>query len=111
LLPSAASLPWPAAESHPRAIAGQPVGPRGHAIFTAFVNAAGLPALALPAGLSTSGMPLGVQLVGRPAADGWLCALGRQLEQAHRFEPLWLRHAAHEAGACAPGMQSARENS
>ncbi|MBK4735385.1 amidase [Noviherbaspirillum pedocola] len=110
LLPSAASQPWQAAEPHPPDIAGQPVGPRGHAIFTAFVNAAGLPAVALPVGMSTGGMPLGVQLVGRHGADGWLCALGRQLEGTHQFEPLWRRHATHEAGAGAPGMQSAREN-
>jgi aspartyl-tRNA(Asn)/glutamyl-tRNA(Gln) amidotransferase subunit A len=109
LLPSAASQPWPAQQAHPPHIDGRAVGPRGHAIFTAFVNAAGLPALALPAGLGVTGMPLGIQLVGRPGADGWLCTLGRQFEQASPFAPLWERGAMHGTGAFATGMQSARE--
>jgi aspartyl-tRNA(Asn)/glutamyl-tRNA(Gln) amidotransferase subunit A len=111
LLPSAASQPWPAQQTHPSHIDGLEVGPRGHAIFTAFVNAAGLPALALPAGLGATGMPLGIQLVGRPGADGWLCALGRQFEQASPFAPLWERKALHGSGALVTGMQSAREDS
>jgi len=50
-------------------------------------NASGQPAIAVPTGLSTSpgteGLPLGVQLVGRPAAEATLLALAHQLEQAH----------------------------
>jgi aspartyl-tRNA(Asn)/glutamyl-tRNA(Gln) amidotransferase subunit A len=110
LLPSAASQPWPARQTHPTLIDGQAVGPRGHAIFTSFVNAAGLPALALPAGLGATGLPLGIQLVGRHGADGWLCALGRQFERARPFAPLWERAVMHESGACGTGMQSARES-
>ena len=110
LLPSAASQPWPARQTHPPLIDGRAVGPRGHAIFTSFVNAAGLPALALPAGVGATGMPLGIQLVGRHGADGWLCALGRQFERARPFAPLWERTAMHESGACRTGMQSARES-
>ena len=109
LLPSAASQPWPAQETHPPLINGRPVGPRGHAIFTSFVNAAGLPALALPAGLGATGMPVGIQLVGRHGADGWLCALGRQFERARPFAPLWERATVHDSGACGTGTQSARE--
>ena len=109
LLPSAAAQPWPAREPYPASINGHPAGPRAHAIFTSFVNAAGLPALALPAGLGATGMPLGIQLVGRHGADGWLCAIGRQLERARPFAPLWERQPLHDAGACGTGMQSARE--
>ena len=112
LLPSAASQPWPALQAYPALIDGRLAGPRGHAIFTSFVNAAGLPALALPAGLGATGLPLGIQLVGRHGADGWLCALGRQFERAQPFAPLWERVAIpmHESGASGTGMQSAREN-
>lgn len=109
LLPSAAAQPWPVHAPYPSLIDGRPAGPRGHAIFTAFVNAAGLPALALPAGLGVTGMPLGIQLVGRHGADGWLCAIGKQLEKACPFAPLWERQTMHDAGACGTGMQSARE--
>ncbi|NET55058.1 MAG: amidase [Symploca sp. SIO2E6] len=43
-------------------------------------NVAGLPAIALPAGFDSNGLPLGIQLVGRPAAEATLIALAAQLE-------------------------------
>ena len=48
LTPSIAALSWPAAEPFPPMIDGKPVGPRGHAVFTAFVNMGGCPAISLP---------------------------------------------------------------
>lgn len=71
LMPSSAAPPWPAAESHPTRIAGQDVGPRGHAVYTGWVNAAGLPALAFPATV-TQGVPIGMQLVGRMGSESAL---------------------------------------
>ena len=94
LSPTSAALPWPAADTHPAEIDGQPVDGRGHAVFTAFANATGLPALALPAG-RTHGLPVGMQLVGRPGAEALLLALGLQWEStcgpcptSHSW-PLW----------------------
>jgi amidase len=46
-------------------------------------NASGLPAIALPAGFDDRGLPLGIQLVGRPAAEATLLALAAQLEAAY----------------------------
>ncbi|MGL5082676.1 MAG: amidase [Microcoleaceae cyanobacterium] len=43
-------------------------------------NASGQPAIALPTGLDAKGLPVGVQLVGRPAAETTLIALAAQLE-------------------------------
>jgi aspartyl-tRNA(Asn)/glutamyl-tRNA(Gln) amidotransferase subunit A len=89
LMPSAAALPWDAAASHPDRIDGVPVGPRGHAVFTAFVNAAGLPAIALPGPPAGNGLPIGFQLVGPHGSDGWLCALACQYEQAAPWPTSW----------------------
>ncbi|MFM7470264.1 MAG: amidase [Nodosilinea sp.] len=46
-------------------------------------NASGQPALAIPTGFSPDGLPMGVQLVGRPADEVTLLALAHQLEIAH----------------------------
>ncbi|MDC7787430.1 amidase [Rhodoplanes sp. TEM] len=48
--------------------------------FTRFVNHLGLPALALPAGFDPAGLPVGLQLVGRPGAEAQLLALGRAVQ-------------------------------
>jgi aspartyl-tRNA(Asn)/glutamyl-tRNA(Gln) amidotransferase subunit A len=81
--PTTAALPWPAAEVYPPRIDGREAGPRAHAIFTAFVNAAGLPAITLPADPSSEGLPIGFQLIGAHGADGLLCAIARAYEAAH----------------------------
>jgi amidase len=48
--------------------------------FTVAWNVTGQPALSLPAGTRGDGPPIGVQLVGRPEAEGTLLSLGAQLE-------------------------------
>jgi Asp-tRNA(Asn)/Glu-tRNA(Gln) amidotransferase A subunit family amidase len=53
-------------------------------------NLAGLPALALPCGFSTTGLPVGVQLVGRPFEEATLIDLGRAYQRVtdwHRRRP------------------------
>ena len=51
-------------------------------IFTVTVNMAGLPGIATPAGLSQEGLPLGLQVIGRPFDEETLFALGAVIEQA-----------------------------
>ena len=51
-------------------------------VFTVTVNMAGLPGLATPAGLSNEGLPLGLQLIGRPFDEETLFALGETIEQS-----------------------------
>jgi aspartyl-tRNA(Asn)/glutamyl-tRNA(Gln) amidotransferase subunit A len=63
LTPSAAALPWPAEDPFPDVIDGRAAGPRDHAVFTGWVNIAGLPAISLPIGHSVSGLPIGAQLI------------------------------------------------
>ncbi len=49
-------------------------------IFTVTVNMAGLPGLALPGGTDASGLPLGLQLIGRPFDEETLFSLGSVIE-------------------------------
>jgi len=79
--PAIAALAWPKRESHPTEIDGRAVGPRGHAVYTGWVNAAGLPALALPAEPAPDGRLIGVQLVAAFGADRRLLDLGETLTQ------------------------------
>ncbi len=51
-------------------------------VFTVTVNMAGLPGLVVPAGLSSDGLPLGLQLIGRPFEEETLFALGQAIEEA-----------------------------
>jgi aspartyl-tRNA(Asn)/glutamyl-tRNA(Gln) amidotransferase subunit A len=77
LTPTAAAMPWPATEIYPGIIDGHRVGPRGHAAFTPFANALGLPAISLPARPSAKGLPIGFQLVAAQGRDADLLALAR----------------------------------
>ena len=54
-------------------------------VFTVTVNLAGLPAIAVPAGLDAQGLPLGLQLIGRPWQEGALLNHAAVLEAAAGF--------------------------
>lgn len=49
--------------------------------WTSFVNVSGLPAITLPVAQTEEGLPMGVQLIGRPGGEHTLLALGAQLER------------------------------
>jgi aspartyl-tRNA(Asn)/glutamyl-tRNA(Gln) amidotransferase subunit A len=51
-------------------------------VFTVTVNMAGLPGIAVPAGLDRQGLPLGLQLIGKPFDEETLFALGQKIEDA-----------------------------
>jgi aspartyl-tRNA(Asn)/glutamyl-tRNA(Gln) amidotransferase subunit A len=73
------------------------IGEKGHAdpvemylndVFTVTVNMAGLPGIAVPAGLDAQGLPLGLQLIGRPFDEETLFSAAHVIEQAAgRFTP------------------------
>lgn len=50
--------------------------------FTFPVNGAGLPAIALPGGFASDGLPIGFQLIGRPFAERTLVAVGEAFQRA-----------------------------
>ena len=88
-MPAAAALPWPAHEAYPTHIDGQAVGPRGHAAYTGWVNAAGLPGLSVPAAPSREGLPIGLQLIGPFGGDDLLLELGAAYEAAAPWADRW----------------------
>jgi len=54
-------------------------------VFTVTVNLAGLPGIAVPTGLDSKGLPLGLQLIGRPWEEGDLLNVAYSLEQSAGF--------------------------
>ncbi|MGI4747910.1 MAG: Asp-tRNA(Asn)/Glu-tRNA(Gln) amidotransferase subunit GatA [Janthinobacterium lividum] len=57
-------------------------------IFTVPASMAGIPGISVPAGLDSNGLPLGLQLLGRPFDEEGLFALGSALEKAAGFTTL-----------------------
>ncbi|QUL36962.1 amidase [Erythrobacter sp. JK5] len=70
ILPTVPNPPFPHAEPEPAA----------QADFTCLANIAGLPAISIPAGWTTDGLPIGVQMVGAAGSEAGLFALARQLD-------------------------------
>ncbi|HVW57787.1 MAG TPA: Asp-tRNA(Asn)/Glu-tRNA(Gln) amidotransferase subunit GatA [Rhizobiaceae bacterium] len=57
-------------------------------VFTVTVNMAGLPGIAVPAGLDQRGLPLALQLIGKPFEEETLFRTAHAIEQAAgRFQP------------------------
>ena len=54
-------------------------------VFTVTLNMAGLPGISVPTGLSSAGLPLGLQLIGRPWEEGDLLNIAHSLEQSAGF--------------------------
>ncbi|MBM3612211.1 MAG: Asp-tRNA(Asn)/Glu-tRNA(Gln) amidotransferase subunit GatA [Alphaproteobacteria bacterium] len=54
-------------------------------VFTVTVNLAGLPGIAVPVGLDAQGLPLGLQLIGRPWDEAGLLAHAHVLERVAGF--------------------------
>ena len=82
---------------------GDPIAMYLEDIFTVTVNMAGLPGMSVPAGLSSQGTPLGLQLIGKPFDEETLFRTGQAIEDAAgRFtvpEKWWDAGAAKAAAA------------
>lgn len=58
-------------------------------IFTISCNLAGLPGLSIPSGFTKSGLPVGLQLLGRPFEEGTILSAAHHYEEAQH----WNKHA------------------
>ncbi len=54
-------------------------------VFTVTVNLAGLPGLAVPAGMTADGLPLGLQIIGKAFDEATVLRVGRSIEKAANF--------------------------
>ncbi|GGR35096.1 amidase [Agromyces mediolanus] len=61
--------------------------------FTSFVNVTGLPAITVPVTFTEAGLPMGVQLIGRPGGEAVLLSIAAQFERragvVGRRPPVW----------------------
>lgn len=64
---------------------GDPVQMYLNDVFTVTLNLAGLPGIAVPVGQDAQGLPLGLQLIGRPFEEGDLLNQAQVLERAAGF--------------------------
>jgi aspartyl-tRNA(Asn)/glutamyl-tRNA(Gln) amidotransferase subunit A len=90
ITPATAAMPWSTRETHPATIDGKQVGPRGHAVFTPFANALGLPAISMPCEVDDGTLPVGMQVVASGKHDWSLLAFARDFENRlffHRWPP------------------------
>ena len=54
-------------------------------VFTVPASMAGVPAISVPAGLASDGLPLGLQVIGRPFDEETIFAVAAALERAADF--------------------------
>lgn len=79
MMPTAGTLPWPA----------EATGPTRTRVFTGIVNAAGYPAISIPAAPAPNGLPIGFQLVGPYGSDEKLIDIAHRFEQTHPWRDRW----------------------
>ncbi|MEM7572768.1 MAG: Asp-tRNA(Asn)/Glu-tRNA(Gln) amidotransferase subunit GatA [Bacteroidota bacterium] len=75
LMPVSPSLPWAIGEQ-----TDDPVANYLADIYTVLANLAGLPAIAIPTGATTSGLPLGYQLMGKQWGEAELLSFTHQID-------------------------------
>jgi amidase len=82
-LPSAQTWPFDAAQRWPTRIAGREMDTYHRWMeVTIYATFAGLPCISVPVGFSPTGLPMGMQLIGRPRGDLALLQLAHAYEQA-----------------------------
>jgi amidase len=82
-LPAAQVWPFDVSERWPRQIAGRAMDSYHRWMeVVIYATFAGLPCISVPVGFNEQGLPMGMQLIGRPRADLAVLQLARAYEQA-----------------------------
>jgi aspartyl-tRNA(Asn)/glutamyl-tRNA(Gln) amidotransferase subunit A len=81
LCPTSPVEAWPLGSLGPATIGGLPAGPRGHAAFTPLFNYGSVPAISLPCGSGSHGLPVGLQIAAARFADARLLQIAWHAEQ------------------------------
>jgi aspartyl-tRNA(Asn)/glutamyl-tRNA(Gln) amidotransferase subunit A len=82
LTPTVPCVAWPLTQLGPAMIGGRSAGPRGHAVFTPFVNHARAPAISILCGRDCRGLPFGLQMIAARNRDRTLLQVAAFAERA-----------------------------
>lgn len=82
LTPTAPSAAFPLGQN-----ADDPMAMYLNDVFTVPASLSGLPGISVPAGMSGDGLPLGLQVIGRPFDEATVLRVGRAIEQARPALP------------------------
>lgn len=86
LLPTAQVPPFPIEQEYPREVAGVAMETYVDWMMScAFITVTGLPAISVPCGFTRAGLPVGLQMVGRPRGELALLQLAYAFQEATRF--------------------------
>jgi aspartyl-tRNA(Asn)/glutamyl-tRNA(Gln) amidotransferase subunit A len=89
LTPTLTVPPFPVHMQGPEKVDGQIVPPFAWLSFTLPINLTGHPAVSVPAGWTKSGLPVGLQIVGRHLADDTVIAAAAAYEKAADWHDRW----------------------
>jgi aspartyl-tRNA(Asn)/glutamyl-tRNA(Gln) amidotransferase subunit A len=89
LTPTLAVPPFPVHMQGPEIIDGRFVPNTSWLGFTYPINMTGQPAATVPAGFTSAGLPVGLQIVGRHLADGTVLRASAAFEAAAPWAHVW----------------------